>query len=81
MSKVSDYKSKKKLRRIEITPAENGFTTETYHDTQDDLGKGASIYDGSGHEKMVHNNVHGVMKHIKSHLERHANTVMQKGVM
>ena len=80
MSKVSEYKGKKKLRRIEITPAENGFTTEVYHDTQDDMGKGASIYDHQP-QKLVHNSTHSALKHIKQHMDRHAASAFVKGDM
>jgi hypothetical protein len=80
MSAISKYKGKKKLRRIEITPAENGFTTSTYHDTQDDLGKGASIYDGSP-EVMLHKSANAATAHIKQHLSRHAAENFAKGVM
>lgn len=86
MSKVKEYNSKKKLRRIEITPAENGFTTETYHDMQDNMGKGASIHteypgSGSGKEVKVHNSAHAAAMHVKQHLQRHAAQVFEKGVM
>ena len=83
MSAVKKYNSKRKLRRIEIEPMDDGgFVTHTYHDTQDDLGKGANIYsEGNGHEKVAHTSASSALRHIKPHMERHAAHAMLKGDM
>ena len=70
MSKISDYKSKKKIRRIEIESADNGFVSKVYHDKQDDLGKGSAIYDDTP-EKTLHTSASSLAQHIKKHAQRH----------
>jgi len=79
-SKLQEYKNKKKIRRIEITPAENGFTTETSHEPTETYEKGSGMI-GRYHEpeKTVHQSVGSVIAHVRQHLTRHAMNNFGKG--
>lgn len=86
MSKVKDYNSKKKIRRINVEMMDDGGATcsiEHMRDKEDSMGKGASLYEDSYDArtlKTAHPNAHHLMRHLKEHLTRHgANSGVMKG--
>ena len=78
-SKLQEYKNKKKIRRIEITPAENGFTTETSHERDKTKGNSNICGGRDDTEKTVHQSVGSVIAHVRQHLTRHAMNNFGKG--